>query len=287
MRFASVLFKGEPCVAVADDCQWRLAEPDSSLVGKGMDTLLQRLAGCPEADRNDLLQAGLCSSPVSESDLQFLAPLDNPGKLICIGKNYEDHAKEMESETPVLPIVFNKFASAIIGPGDAIELPSISQAVDYEAELVVVIGSGGRHIRRENALDHVFGYTIGNDVSARDWQKGRPGGQWLLGKTFDTFAPLGPWIVTSDEIGDPHSLEIRCELNGQTMQHARTDQLIFPIDFLISHLSSFFRLEPGDLILTGTPAGVGAGRKPPIFLKQGDELRVHIEKIGTLYNRVI
>jgi len=133
----------------------------------------------------------------------------------------------------------------------------------------------------------VFGYTAGNDISARDWQKGRPGGQWLLGKTFDTFAPLGPWIVTPDEIGDPHSLEIRCELNGQTMQRARTDQLIFPIDFLISHLSSLFRLEPGDLILTGTPAGVGAGRKPPIFLKQGDELRVHIEKIGTLYNRVI
>ena len=165
-------------------------------------------------------------------------------------------------------------------------LPPISQKVDFEAELVVVIGKQGRNIERSQAMSHVFGYCCGNDISARDWQKEKPGGQWLLGKTFDGFAPLGPCIVTADEIPDPHRLEIMLRLNGETMQHSNTSHLIFPIDFLIEHLSKFVTLHPGDLIFTGTPEGVGAGRTPPVFLKSGDVLKVEIEGIGTLGNNI-
>lgn len=222
-----------------------------------------------------------------EGSWDWAPPVPEPGKIICIGKNYADHAAEMGGEPPEIPVVFSKFASALIGAGQPIRLPEISQQVDWEAELVVVMGRGGRHISREKAFDHVFGYTCGNDISARDWQKGRPGGQWLLGKTFDTFAPLGPWVVTADEIADPHQLEIVLRLNGETMQHSNTRHFLFPIDFLIAHLSQFMTLHPGDLIFTGTPAGVGAGRHPPLFLKPGDELEVEIEGIGLLANPVI
>lgn len=214
-------------------------------------------------------------------------PVTSPEKVICIGKNYADHARELGGEPPELPVVFSKFSSTIIGTESPVVLPSISNAVDYEAELCVVIGRSGKHICRDQAMQHVFGYTIANDISARDWQKGKPGGQWLLGKSFDTFCPLGPWIVTADEIGDPHALDIELKLNGQVMQQASTSQMIFPVDFLVSHLSQFFRLRPGDLILTGTPAGVGAGRTPPVYLKPGDRTEVAIAKIGTLNNPVV
>jgi 2-keto-4-pentenoate hydratase/2-oxohepta-3-ene-1,7-dioic acid hydratase in catechol pathway len=192
----------------------------------------------------------------------------------------------MGGETSDLPVVFSKFASAIIGPNENIVLPPISQQVDFEAELVVVIGKPGRFIAREQALEHVFGYTIGNDVSARDWQKGKPGGQWLLGKTFDTFAPIGPWIVTADDLDNPRKLDIELKLNGQIMQQGNTRDLIFPIDYLISHLSNFFTLQPGDLIFTGTPSGVGAGRQPPLFLQAGDSIEISISGIGTLKHGV-
>jgi len=158
--------------------------------------------------------------------------------------------------------------------------------VDYEAELVVVIGREGKHIPPSDAMNHVFGYTCGHDVSARDWQKGRPGGQWLLGKTFDTFAPLGPVLVTRDEIPDPHSLDVSFRLNGQTLQQSNTRQFIFTIDYLISHLSKVFALEPGDILFTGTPPGVGVARTPPVFLKPGDRAEVEIQGIGVLINPV-
>lgn len=215
-----------------------------------------------------------------------LAPLVRPSKVICIGTNYADHAREMGGQPPAIPVVFSKFASAIVGPDQPIQLPTIATQVDYEAELVVVIGRGGKNISRANALDHVFGYCCGNDVSSRDWQKGRPGGQWLLGKTFDTFAPLGPAIVTADEIDDPHDLSIKLRLNGNTMQDSNTSQMIFPIDQLIEHLSKFCVLEPGDLIFTGTPPGVGAGRDPQVFLKDGDRIEVEIQNVGLLANDV-
>ena len=226
------------------------------------------------------------SGEKTNQPLQFLAPIKGAEKVLCVGKNYADHAREMGGEAPDLPVIFNKLSSCIIGMAEKIEIPSISNQVDYEAELVVVIGKKGRHIDEAVALYYVFGYTIGNDVSARDWQKGRPGGQWLLGKAFDTFAPLGPFIVTTDEITDPHDLSIELKLNGSVMQSGHTGQLIFRIEKLISHLSKFFTLKPGDLIFTGTPAGVGAGRNPPLYLKYGDKIQITIPEIGTLSNEV-
>jgi 2-keto-4-pentenoate hydratase/2-oxohepta-3-ene-1,7-dioic acid hydratase in catechol pathway len=213
-------------------------------------------------------------------------PVVGMEKVICIGINYADHAREMGGEPPEIPVVFNKFPSAINRPGGEVVLPQISRAVDYEAELVVVIGKSGSQIPQDDAMDYVFGYTCGNDISARDWQKGRPGGQWLLGKTFDSFAPIGPILVTADEIEDPHRLDIELRLNGETMQKSNTRQLIFKIDYLISHISRFTTLQPGDLIFSGTPSGVGAGRNPPLFLQPGDQLEVEIEGIGVLHNTV-
>ena len=226
------------------------------------------------------------TSPVSNDEFSVEAPIANPGKIICIGKNYANHAREMGSEPPTIPVVFSKFNSAITGPNTAVSLPSISDKVDFEAELVVIIGKRGRHIAQADAMSHVFGYCCGNDISARDWQKEKPGGQWLLGKTFDSFAPIGPCIVTADDVPNPHNLSITMKLNGVTMQDSNTSHLIFPIDYLISHISKFVTLEPGDLIFTGTPEGVGAGRKPPVFLKSGDVMEVEIETIGKLINHV-
>ena len=218
--------------------------------------------------------------------VQLAPPIVRPPKIICIGKNYSQHATEMGSAAPELPIIFSKFSSSVCGHGDAVILPSIAEKVDYEAELVVVIGTPGKFIDRNRALEHVFGYTCGNDISSRDWQKGKPGGQWLLGKTFDTFAPVGPFIVTADEVPDPQNLRVQMWLNGEVMQDQSTADMIFPIDELIAHISQFVTLEVGDLIFTGTPAGVGAARTPPRFLRSGDNMEVKIESIGVLANPV-
>lgn len=229
------------------------------------------------------LASGLTKGPFVTGRL--LAPIGNPSKVICIGLNYRDHALESNSPIPNEPVVFNKFPQAVIGPEDSVVLPAVAHEVDYEAELVVVIGKTARRVRREDAFKHVAGYTVGNDVSARDWQKGRPGGQWLLGKSPDTFAPTGPHLVTADEV-DPHNLKIQLRLNGETMQNSSTKELIFGVDELIAHMSQLFALQPGDLIFTGTPPGVGAARKPPVFIKQGDRMEVEIEGLGILTNPV-
>ncbi len=220
------------------------------------------------------------------SSLELLAPIAAPQKIICVGKNYADHAKELGGEVPEIPVIFNKFPTALNHPNASIPIPDISSQVDFEAELVVVIGKGGKAIEQARAFEHVFGYCCGNDISARDWQKGRPGGQWLLGKTFDGFAPIGPWLVTADEV-DVSNLEIQLRLNGETMQRSNTKHLIFSVDFLISHVSKFCELLPGDLLFTGTPAGVGLGRKPPLFLKAGDHLEVEVEGLGMLKNQMV
>jgi 2-keto-4-pentenoate hydratase/2-oxohepta-3-ene-1,7-dioic acid hydratase in catechol pathway len=230
------------------------------------------------------LAAGLTKGPFVTGRL--LAPIANPSKVICIGLNYRDHALETNSPIPTEPVVFNKFPQAVVGPEDAVVLPAVAHEVDYEAELVVVIGKQGRKIRKEDAFQYVAGYTVGNDVSARDWQKGRPGGQWLLGKTPDTFAPTGPFLVTADEV-DPHNLKVQLRLNGETMQNSSTRELIFGVDELIAHLSLLFALQPGDLIFTGTPPGVGAARKPPVYIKAGDRMEVEIEGLGILVNPVV
>lgn len=219
-------------------------------------------------------------------DFQWLPPISHPSKIICIGRNYAEHAQESGADIPEIPVVFSKFPTALTPHRGNIELPAISQQVDYEAEIVVVISKQGRHIPRDRAMEHVFGITCGNDISARDWQKGRPGGQWLLGKSFDTFAPIGPTITTLDEISDPGNLDISLHLNGQQMQSSNSRHMIFPVDYLISHLSNFITLCPGDLIFTGTPEGVGAARKPPVFLKPGDQLVVKISGCDELHNQV-
>jgi 2-keto-4-pentenoate hydratase/2-oxohepta-3-ene-1,7-dioic acid hydratase in catechol pathway len=220
------------------------------------------------------------------SGVRLLAPVPDPRKIVCIGLNYRDHAAESGVPVPSEPILFSKYATALIGHGETIILPAVSHEVDYEAELVVVIGRGGRHIPRKRAFEHVGGYAVGHDVSARDWQLNKPGKQWMAGKTFDTFAPMGPVLVTPDEIPDPHKLGIRLRLNGQTMQDSSTGQLIFGVDELIAYLSQVFTLEPGDLIFTGTPPGVGMARKPAVWLKPGDTVEVEIDDLGTLRNSV-
>ena len=213
------------------------------------------------------------------------APIARPPKITCVGLNYADHAREQGIEAPETPVFFLKSANTITGPGDPIRLPPNTAQPDYEAELAVVIGKGGSRIPRERAWEHVGGYTILNDVTARDMQHGDK--QWFRGKSCDTFAPTGPWIVTPDEIPDPHALAISLTLNGQTMQDSSTSNLIHKIDFLISYLSQSLTWEPGDIISTGTPPGVGVFRKPPVFIKAGDEIAVTVERIGTLTNPVV
>jgi 2-keto-4-pentenoate hydratase/2-oxohepta-3-ene-1,7-dioic acid hydratase in catechol pathway len=199
--------------------------------------------------------------------------------------NYRDHAEESNLPIPEVPTVFAKFPTAVAAPFGDVVLPKASAKPDYEAELAVVIGKGGRHIEERHALDHVFGYTILNDVSARDFQMATS--QWIMGKTFDTFAPFGPAVVTADEIEDPHALDISLTLNGELMQSSNTRNLIFGVPRLISFLSSVFTLEPGDVISTGTPGGVGFARKPPRWLKPGDEMVVRIAGLGELVNRCV
>src|SRR5262249_51897436 len=216
---------------------------------------------------------------------KLAAPIPRPPKIICIGLNYRDHAAESNLPIPQTPTVFSKFPTAVIGPGQPIVLPKHSTQPDYEAEFAVVIGKRGRYVPEDRWRDYVFGYTILNDVSARDYQMATS--QWMIGKTFDTFAPIGPAIVTADEIEDPHKLAIALELSGDVMQNSNTCNLIFCVPKLVAYLSSVFTLEPGDIIATGTPSGVGFARKPPRFLKAGDECRVRIEGLGELYNPVI
>jgi 2-keto-4-pentenoate hydratase/2-oxohepta-3-ene-1,7-dioic acid hydratase in catechol pathway len=223
--------------------------------------------------------------PIAKARLA--APIPDPPKVVCLGLNYRDHAAETNAPIPREPILFSKYPTALIGPGEAIVLPRVSSEVDYEAELVIVIGKRGRHLSSANALGHVAGYTVGHDVSARDWQLKKDGKQWMVGKTFDTFAPLGPELVTADEVPNPLNLGIRLRLNGQTMQDSSTKQMIFSVAATLEYLSKVFTLEPGDLIFTGTPPGVGMARKPPVWLKAGDTVEVEIDGLGVLRNPVV
>lgn len=220
------------------------------------------------------------------ANARLLAPVPDPQKIICMGLNYRDHAAESNMAIPDEPVLFSKYASALIGHGETIRLPSVSNEVDFEAELVFVIGKRGRDIPQSEAMSYVGGYAVGHDVSARDWQLNKPGKQWMAGKTFDTFAPIGPELVTSDEVADPHNLRIQLRLNGQTMQDSNTSQFIFRIDEAIAYISQIFTLEPGDLVFTGTPPGVGMARKPQVWLKPGDVAEVEIDGLGVLRNPV-
>ena len=283
MRLASYLTGDGPCIASQrEGAALDLNAADPSLP-RSMRGLLALGSEGLERARAAIAKA----KPLAASGVRLLAPVPDPQKVICIGLNYADHAAESGATPPPEPVVFNKFPSAVCASGEPIVLPTVAKEVDYEAELVVVIGKGGRDIPREKALSHVAGYACGHDVSARDWQLRKPGGQWLLGKTFDRFAPFGPYLVTADEVGDPGTLDIALRLNGETMQKSNTRQLIFPVDQLIAYVSQVCTLSPGDVLFTGTPGGVGMGRKPPVFLKPGDVVEVEIEKLGVLRNEVV
>ncbi|NLA40490.1 MAG: fumarylacetoacetate hydrolase family protein [Smithella sp.] len=218
---------------------------------------------------------------------RLLAPV-SPVNILALGINYRKHGDEIALSAPSAPILFLKATSSVTGPDHPILLPTAGpDQVDYEAELAVVIGKTAKNITPAEAPEYIFGYTCANDVSARDWQFDRQKGQWARGKSFDTFCPLGPWIVTRDEIKNPNDLVIRAVLNGRTVQESHTSEMIFDIPSIVSNLSHSMTLFPGTVILTGTPEGVGFTRRPPLFLQPGDEIRVEIEKIGTLSNRVI
>ena len=219
---------------------------------------------------------------IALSHVRLEAPVPRPGKVLAIGMNYGDHIRETGRAAPEHQVWFAKQATCIVGPNDAIQIPKVSDKVDYEAELCVVIGRRCRHVPRERAFEVIAGFMCGNDVSVRDWQQRSP--TMMMGKGFDTHGPTGPWIVTPDDVPDVRSLRVRCLLNGEVMQDASTAEMIFDIPAQIEHLTAAFTLEPGDVIFTGTPAGVGNWRTPPVRLKPGDRVRVEIDGIGAIEN---
>jgi 2-keto-4-pentenoate hydratase/2-oxohepta-3-ene-1,7-dioic acid hydratase in catechol pathway len=262
--------------AVKGDGIIDLTRPFPSLSGNAIELIQQWSEAKP-----DLEKIVSESTPdAALANVRLLAPVARPGKIMAIGLNYADHIRETGQKMPPHQIWFTKAVTSINGPYDPIELPIASAQVDYEAELVVIIGKRCKHVPKESAADVVFGYCVGNDVSVRDWQLQTT--QWVLGKSFDTHAPIGPWIVTADEIGDPHTMGIRCFVNGQLRQNSNTGNLVFNVYDQIAHLSHAMTLEPGDIIFTGTPGGVGLAMQPPQWLKAGDKVRVEIDRIGSI-----
>ncbi len=264
-------------------------EDDDARAGFLEDGAVRQLAG-EDASMISLIKEGADKQPVSGESLpleevRLHAPVAYPGKIIGIGLNYEDHAAETGADIPEKPIVFAKYPNTITGPGNPIRIPKITKQADYEAELAVVIGQSARNVEAADALDYVSGYMNANDVSSRDLQFSE-GGQWTRSKSIDTFAPVGPYLVTKDEIGDPQNLSVKCTLNGEVMQEGTTEKMIFSVAEIVAFLSTGMTLEPGDIILTGTPPGVGVARDPQVFLKDGDEVTIEIEGLGTLTNPV-
>jgi len=264
-----------------------IADLTPSILPTGLTS--EEILRCFDLEKNFIQPAGeaiaLGHVEIFErGEIDLAAPVPRPGKIICIGLNYLDHVKESGADMPKAPLIFSKFVTCVAAANHPILLPIGSDQVDFEAELAVVIGRQAKNIALDDAMNYVFGYTNFNDVSARDMQFAD--GQWQRGKSCDTFAPFGEFVATKDEIPDPHSLRIQFRLNGETMQDSNTDQLIFKIPELIEYLSRSITLEPGDIIATGTPPGVGFARKPPIFLKDGDICEVEIDGLGILRNSV-
>lgn len=279
------------------------SDNDESQLGVVLDNLVFNLntvsKGQLPSDMRSFLQMGdsamgLASDAVANASggvtlesVNLMSPITDPSKVVAIGLNYMDHVRESGIEMPDLATMFCKYPSSIIGPGDEISWQTgLTEQVDYEAELAVIIGKVARSVAQDDAFDYIAGYTNCNDVSARDLQF-MPGDQWLRGKCLDTFCPLGPYLVTRDEIADPHNLSIQCRVNGETRQDSNTSEMIYRIPYLIEYLSKAFTLYPGDVIATGTPHGVGAFRQTPIWLKQGDVVTVEIEGLGQLTNTCV
>jgi len=291
-RFGILLAKGERDTGFRLDCEKLFdssARPSDPLAWFDMDgpwfrkardtyeTLINDPSELPRAQDKGWL--------VRSSDAYWHAPVPRPGKIICVGLNYRDHAAESNMPIPERPVLFSKFSTCVIAPGEPVVIPVTSSQVDYEAELAVVIGRRAKNVSAADAYEYILGYTAFNDVSARDFQFAD--GQWQRGKSCDTFAPMGQTIVTTDEIPDPQKLSIKLVLNGQTMQDSNTNQLIFGVPRLIEFITESITLEPGDVIATGTPSGVGFARKPPVFLRPGDVMQVQIEVIGELGNPIV
>jgi len=226
------------------------------------------------------VETNAASAPLVPEGTRLGAAIARPSKIICIGLNYRDHAEESGMQPPTEPVVFFKSTTALTGPNDGLVIPRDSEKTDWEVELAVVIGKRASYVSEEHAAEHIAGYILHNDYSERAWQLER-GGQWVKGKSADTFAPLGPWLATTDEIADPHNLHLWLKVNGVTKQDGNSSNLIFKIPYLISYLSNFMTLLPGDVISTGTPAGVGLGFKPPQYLKDGDVVELGIDGLGT------
>jgi len=238
----------------------------------------------PEA--MEAARAGLGNGArIALADVKLEAPIARPPKFLAVGLNYADHVAESGMDTPEHPTIFNKQSTCVTGPTDPVHVPKASHVLDYEGELGFVIGRRARHVSRDDAADYIAGYLVVDDVTVRDWQFRTP--TWTMGKSFDTHGPIGPWIVTTDEIRDPHRLDLRTFVNGELRQKSNTKQLIFDCFTLVEHFSTAFTLEPGDIIATGTPGGVGILNKPPQILKAGDVVRIEIEGIGEIENPII
>jgi 2-keto-4-pentenoate hydratase/2-oxohepta-3-ene-1,7-dioic acid hydratase in catechol pathway len=251
---------------------------DLATVNPRLPTTMMALIAAWDDVKGDVAEAAKVAAHHALDKVTLLAPVPRPGKAMAIGLNYADHIAESGQETPKNQIWFAKVPTSINPPYADIEMPKTTNFVDYEAEMVAIIGKGGRNISKHDAAAAVFGYCVGNDVTARDWQFKSP--QWSVGKSFDTHGPIGPWIVTSDEVGDPHALEIRGLVNGEVRQHSNTRNLVFNVFDQLAELSQAMTLEPGDVIFTGTPGGVGIAMKPPVKLNDGDVVRIEIEKLG-------
>ena len=283
MRLISCQTAAGETLGVVVGARWL---PAAELVGDAPRTMAALVAA--DGHAIDALREAIARSDLAErghplADAQLLAPLPRPGKIVAIGRNYREHQAEEGVDPPSAPLIFAKFPSSVVGPGAEIRWdPSLTQQVDYEAELAVVIGRRARDVSEADALDHVLGYTALNDISARDVQFSD--GQWVRGKSLDTFCPMGPALITDDEIGDPQDLAIGTTVNRERVQDARTSQMYFGVAAIISYCSQSFVLEPGDVIATGTPGGVGVFRNPPRFLADGDRVTVEIERIGRLEN---
>jgi 2-keto-4-pentenoate hydratase/2-oxohepta-3-ene-1,7-dioic acid hydratase in catechol pathway len=283
VRLASCRSATGEILGIVEDERWL---PAATILAGGPCTIADLFAAGPRglaALRDAVAGAhiGATGRPIDEAVL--LAPVPRPGKVVAIGRNYREHAEEQGVEPPPAPLIFSKWPSSVVGHGAEIRWdPNLTAQVDYEAELAVVIGRTARRVTVEEALDHVLGYTCLNDISARDLQFGD--GQWTRGKSLDTFCPIGPVIVTADELGDPQDLAISCSVDGEVVQEARTSQMYFSVAAIVSYCSMAFTLEPGDIVATGTPSGVGVFREPPRFLGNGQRVAVEIERIGALEN---
>jgi 2-keto-4-pentenoate hydratase/2-oxohepta-3-ene-1,7-dioic acid hydratase in catechol pathway len=281
MKLCTFLQDGAPRLgAVSEDAVVDLAAAAPDLPRD----LIALLAGGPSALARARSAAASSAARLPLASLTLAAPIMRPPKLLAIGLNYADHVAEAGLEVPKLPTVFNKQSTCVAGPHDDVHLPRISNALDYEGELGFVIGARCRHVPRARAHEVIAGYLVVNDVSVRDWQLRVP--TWTMGKSFDTHGPIGPWLTTADEI-DPSGLRLRTWVNGELRQDSNTKHLIFDCAAIVEHLSTAFTLEPGDVVATGTPSGVGGAMRPPQFLKAGDRVRVEIDGLGALENRVV